>query len=174
MCSVQRPQPSYYEEKTRPLQEEPPHPFEEEPPRSTTPVYKPEGKRHARNFDPFEPDSEDPATYLPQQPLPWGRYDLSGPPPPPPPGPPPEALRGHPSAKGNGQAISPTNGHARYGGNENTKPGAQGYNGMSPTKAYPDRKRKHDEDNNEKARRQADDVTPRLKKNQPKVADAYR
>ena len=173
MHSIQQPQPNHYNERSRPFQEEPSRPFEEEPPRSTTPVYKPEGKRRARNFDPFEPDSEDPASYLPQEPLPWGRYDLNGPPPPPPPGPPPDAQQ-YPNAKGNGQAISPTNDHSRYAGNENAKPGAQGYNGISPTKAQPDRKRKHDDDNNEKARRQADDVTPRQRKNQPKVAAAYR
>ena len=131
----------------------------EEPPRASTPVFRPEGKRQPRNFDPFEPDFEE---VPPQQEeyTAWGHYDLSGPPPPPPPGPPPYPYRKYSATyHANGNSASPTNGHSQF----------------SPTKAYADRKRKYtnpDDDGNHEARRQ-DDYTPK-RKSAPRVADAYR
>ena len=147
--------------------------------RATTPKYKSQSKQRPQNFDPFEPDYDEAPQHQPQQPAVWGRYDLNGPPPPPPPGPPPENRRRISSnTRGNGNAISPTNGYHRMSGNEAQTPQAQGSNPFSPTKHFADRKRRYynssDEDDNAGARRQIDDVIQKQKKNQPKVADAYR
>ena len=103
-----------------------------------------------------------------------------------PPPPPPIKTQESWGSGGNGAANSPNNNTARqYGfhsgpqhasGSGLSMPGDR--NQTSPTKSY-DRKRKHDGDDYEggrsdERRRQNDDILPKHKRNQPKVAEAYR
>ena len=155
--------------------------------RERTPVF--EQKRDkvwaATEHDPFDPEDEDPddLELSNSEPSTYMHYDQHNPPPPPHSTPPPRHVhlthsrsqehQGLPELPQRRQTSHPTN------GSEQKDKSLQGGSPVKPNhERSHDRKREwkddsDDEPQNER-RRQHDDVTPKLKRRQPRVAEAYR
>ncbi|MCJ1417268.1 hypothetical protein MMC32_003610 [Xylographa parallela] len=137
--------------------------------------------------DPFDPEDKDPDELLyPDHPYPEANYDQHNPPPPPHIPPPARRTTTDLLSKRDGLNSSPGSNKKRHDNYSIYGPDhADNYQqSESPVKLKSERSYDHkrsrdqrdddsDDEQNKERRRQYDDVTPKLKRRQPKVAEAY-
>ena len=155
-----------------------------------TPAHPPDYIRAwaSTEHDPFDPEDKDPDELLyPDHPYPDTNYDQYNPPPPPHVPPPARRTTSDLLSKHDGLITSPGSYKRRHDNDSTFGPDRANSHHQyeSPVKlkserSY-DRKRSRDQKDDDsddeqkkERRRQHDDVTPKLKRRQPKVAEAYR